>query len=628
MPQDEEDQTQSDEYLQAWDAIGELLDAGRSWSGRERNTCFLNTADGKFASISGLAGLDQADDSRALAVVDWDRDGDLDLWMSNRNAPRLRLLRNDLNQENHFVSIKLEGRNSNRDAIGARVELLFAHEGESRRFKTLRAGEGYLSQSTKWLHFPMPKGEEVAAALVRWPGSVEERFEGLTDGGRYLLEEGTGKTKRLNSPEAPQMAAGPALVGESTDAARIIPHARLPLPGLNYVNMEGAAAKLVPRRKGNRMLVTLWASWCTPCLAEMKELELNKEELAQLGLELHPLNVENLNETVASRLAGVKKYYGRHRLSSVGGLATNDLIEVLDAVQRTVVGRQKPLPVPCSFLIDETGSLVAIYKGQLEFESLMMDIQEMRQPTIEDRDRAIPKGGRWYVNSFGADLKALPKKLLEISKPVAALSYLQRHLGSDLAHQTTNHLGIQLTESELRDHNVGIAELYRQAGGQLSQVNHWAKAIEAFEVALVFVPDSYKTEANLAVALQSNGAYAEALHHFRQLNRIRPGEVPVLNSLAWILATVDDATIQNPDEAVQYAEEACSLMASPIPALLDSLAAAYASAMRFEEAIETASKGISTAEAAGDDKTAAAIGERLKLYRQSLPFRTQSNRLK
>ena len=92
------------------------MDAGRSWSGRERNACFLNTADGRFASISGLAGLDQADDSRAVAIVDWDRDGDLDLWVSNRTAPRLRFLRNDLNQDNHFVSIKLEGRTSNRDA--------------------------------------------------------------------------------------------------------------------------------------------------------------------------------------------------------------------------------------------------------------------------------------------------------------------------------------------------------------------------------------------------------------------------------------------------------------------------------------------------------------------------------
>jgi thiol-disulfide isomerase/thioredoxin len=319
VPQDEASQAQSAQYLQAWDAIGELLDAGRSWSGRERNACFLNTADGRFASISGLADLDQPDDSRAVAVVDWDRDGDLDLWMSNRTAPRLRFLRNDLNQDNHFVSIKLEGRKSNRDAIGARVELVFAHGVGSNRFKTLRAGEGYLSQTTKWLHFPMPEGEEVATALVRWPGAGVERFEGLTDRGRFRLVEGTGKSEVLNGPNAPKLAAGSALVAKSTDSARIIPHSRLPLPGMDYVNLDGAEARLVPRQKGNRMLVTLWATWCAPCLAEMKELEANSERLKELGVELHPLNVESLESAVSSRLSQVKRYYGRNRLSSVGG---------------------------------------------------------------------------------------------------------------------------------------------------------------------------------------------------------------------------------------------------------------------------------------------------------------------
>lgn len=624
MPQDEASQAQSAQYLQAWDAIGELLDAGRSWSGRERNACFLNTADGRFASISGLAGLDQSDDSRAVAIVDWDRDGDLDLWVSNRTAPRLRFLRNELNQDNHFVSIKLEGRRSNRDAIGARVELVFAHDVGSNRFKTLRAGEGYLSQTTKWLHFPLPEGEEVATALVRWPGSGVERFERLSDTGRYRLVEGTGKAELLTDPKAPKLAAGPALVARSTDAVRMVPHSSLPLPRLDYVNLEGSQARLVSRRKGNRMLVTLWATWCAPCLAEMKELEANSGRLKELGVELHPLNVENLEDAVSSRLTQVKRYYGRNRLSSVGGLATADLVEVLDAVQRTIVGRQKPLPVPCSFLIDEEGDLSVIYKGRIDLETLLEDSQEMVRPTKEDRERAIPLQGRWYVNSFGADIMALPKKLLEISKPVAALSYLQRHLGLELAHRSTSDHGIQLSESEIKSRDVSVAELYRQAGGQLSQVNHRSKAIESFEAALVFVPDSYKTKVNLAVTLQANGSYKAALRHFHELNQIRPGEVAVLNSLAWMLATADEAALQDPALAVRYAEEACSVMEQPVAALLDSLAAAYAAAMRFEEAVETASKAISTAETAGESKTANAIRKRLTLYQQKLPFRSPS----
>ena len=66
------------------------------------------------------------DDGRAIATVDWDHDGDLDLWISNRSAPRLRLMRNDLPRTNHFIALRLQGNGTttNRDAIGARIELI------------------------------------------------------------------------------------------------------------------------------------------------------------------------------------------------------------------------------------------------------------------------------------------------------------------------------------------------------------------------------------------------------------------------------------------------------------------------------------------------------------------------
>ncbi|MEE3179012.1 MAG: hypothetical protein VX317_04960, partial [Verrucomicrobiota bacterium] len=72
-----------------------MINAGRSFSGQERNCIFLNpgssqAARGRFADVSSVTGLDFDDDARALSPVDWDHDGDLDLWISNRNAPRLR----------------------------------------------------------------------------------------------------------------------------------------------------------------------------------------------------------------------------------------------------------------------------------------------------------------------------------------------------------------------------------------------------------------------------------------------------------------------------------------------------------------------------------------------------------
>ena len=64
--------------------LGRMIVEGRSFSGNERNCVFLNTgeataAKGRFANVSAVSGLDFPDDARAVALVDWDHDGDEDL---------------------------------------------------------------------------------------------------------------------------------------------------------------------------------------------------------------------------------------------------------------------------------------------------------------------------------------------------------------------------------------------------------------------------------------------------------------------------------------------------------------------------------------------------------------------
>ncbi|MFV2069410.1 MAG: FG-GAP repeat domain-containing protein, partial [Pirellulales bacterium] len=140
------------EYETAEDQLSLLIAAGFSFSGHERGCAYLNTGGGRFANVSAVTGFDVADDGRAIALVDWDHDGDLDVWLANRTGPRLRMLRNDMPNTPHFVAIKLEGRQANRDAIGARVELKVGGEPPTTLIKTLHAGDGFLSQSSKWLH--------------------------------------------------------------------------------------------------------------------------------------------------------------------------------------------------------------------------------------------------------------------------------------------------------------------------------------------------------------------------------------------------------------------------------------------------------------------------------------------
>ena len=142
-----------------------------------------------FADASAVTGLDFPDDGRGLAVVDWDQDGDLDLWFSNRTGPRVRFLRNDSNSKNSYVAFRLRSESANPDAIGAEVELFFKGEDDERHIRTLRAGSGFISQSSKWVHFGVPEGREISHAIVRWPAGESSEHRGVTAGQRWTLRD-------------------------------------------------------------------------------------------------------------------------------------------------------------------------------------------------------------------------------------------------------------------------------------------------------------------------------------------------------------------------------------------------------------------------------------------------------
>ncbi len=624
MPQDDAASEQGDRYLQAWDAIGKLLDAGRSWSGRERNVSFLNTADGRFASFSGLAGLDQDSDSRGVAVVDWDRDGALDLWVSNRDGSRVRFLRNTFAAENEFVSLSLEGKTVNRDAIGARVELLF--EGDKRRSlsRTLRAGEGYLTQTSKWLHFPVLGNQTLEEIRVFWPGKPMERFSGLKPGARMRLVEGAGKAEVLTDPPRPRFPDVEFTEPERSDRARVIPHGRLPLPTLDFINLEEESVRVDEVNPSGHTLVVLWASWCAPCLVELRELNAELARLTELKVKVVPLNVENLDAPASDRIQNIRRFMAKNRLAFTGGLATPELVEVLDVVQRSIVGRQDSLPIPSSFLLDSDGSLVSVYKGRFEFEQLLSDAKAASSGVEHDRDFALPFGGRWYVAPFGIDRFGLIRKLLELDNKEAAYSYLKRHLGVSLARNDSARAGGLMGEKDLAARDRVIAGFYRRTGSLLARARKYGTAAEAFQSGLVFLPDSSEIRADLAVALQADGNFRDALKHFRQLREEQPDQIAILNSLAWILATASDADLLQPREAIELAERACELSEYQLAETMDTLAAAHAAAGDYPRAVETAQRGIALAVASGGESVAKQIRQRLSLYQTGQPFRSQT----
>lgn len=237
-----------DGYLTAWAAITRMLARGGSLSGREPNTCFLNLGSRgdvgpRFADISGAARFDFHDDARAMALTDWDFDGDLDLWVLNRSAPQLRFLRNSKPDSGHYVAILLDAPVGvgNRDAIGARVEVELKGDADRGivRARSVVAGSGFLSQSTRWLHFGLGAGgsgaekPEIVAVRVRWPDGSEQiagpvasdRFYQWTLGAEPRQWEAPASLENRVVPEPAELP-----LVEDTAVARVVMAGRPTLP--------------------------------------------------------------------------------------------------------------------------------------------------------------------------------------------------------------------------------------------------------------------------------------------------------------------------------------------------------------------------------------------------------------
>ncbi len=170
------------------------------------------------------------------------------------------------------------------------------------------------------------------------------------------------------------------------------------------------------------------------------------------------------------------------------------------------------------------------------------------------------------------------------------------------------------------------AEAHNNIGNALFAAGRIEDAIAQYQQALSIKPDYTEAHNNLGVALFLLGKAEEASTHFEQALRSQPDFADVQRNLAWLLATLPPAEGGDPIRAVALAERACALTGNQVPPYLDTLAAAYAAAGRFDDAIATAQKAIELARAAGQLQTASEIEAHLQLYRSGRPLRQAGNK--
>jgi tetratricopeptide (TPR) repeat protein len=130
---------------------------------------------------------------------------------------------------------------------------------------------------------------------------------------------------------------------------------------------------------------------------------------------------------------------------------------------------------------------------------------------------------------------------------------------------------------------------------------------------------------NLGVLLKGAGKIPEAARHYEEALRLKPEYPSALNNFAWLLATRPPAEGGDPFRAVALAERACQLADNRLAMYLDTLAAAYASAGRFDAAVSTAQKAIQMADPTAQTQLVSKIEMRLEFYRANRAYYEPKN---
>jgi hypothetical protein len=163
---------------------------------KENNLVFQNLGDYKFSESGKGWGLDHFGFSLAAVNCDFDRDGDIDVFVMHRDEPPI-LYKNT--SKNSGTLIKLNGTKSNRNGIGTKITI----ETDSGTFaKQINVARGYLSSDEAMAHFGITENTKINRLRVDWPSGIKQEFKQLEGGTLYEITE--SESNSLASSNAPK----------------------------------------------------------------------------------------------------------------------------------------------------------------------------------------------------------------------------------------------------------------------------------------------------------------------------------------------------------------------------------------------------------------------------------------
>jgi hypothetical protein len=158
---------------------------GRSLSGHQQKRVWLNDGAGQLFDVAQVVGVTDTYDGRAVVFADlWNR-GVLDVVVANQKGPLL-LYKNTVAPDNQWIAFALEGRLSNRSAIGAQVRLFWSGQ---EQVQEVSGGSGFGAQSQRRLHFGLGPHPRVEKVMIRWPSGKVQTLTAPQIGRIHRLKE-------------------------------------------------------------------------------------------------------------------------------------------------------------------------------------------------------------------------------------------------------------------------------------------------------------------------------------------------------------------------------------------------------------------------------------------------------
>ncbi len=422
-------------YDDAWRAINQLLIHG-SIASHQRNVFLRNDGHGGFDEVAGALGLDLDQDGRSFAVLDIDRDGDPDLAvMAARQAPQLRVFRNDFDTTAASLAVRLVGAKSNRDAIGARVTV---QTDSITKTRVVTAGSGFLSQHSKELLIGLGASARIVKLTVAWPSGTTQTLTDVPLNTRLrIVESGEVKTEPL-APRSTSASTSSAATQTALPPSATWMYEPFPAPDFSLQDVNGRTRSL-SALKGKPAVVLLWSPGVAAARAALEAIERGAKAVTQAGVGAVAIAID-AQAAIPSLPSGAIPVV----------VATPDVGLSYAILNRHLFMNRQDLRLPTCLLLDGNSNVVKVYRDRVDVTQIVKDATTIDVSPEQRLARALPFAGAFYSALPQRNYLPYGRELLDQGLEAAAVTAFERAAQANPGASTLYRLGT-LAGEERRD---------------------------------------------------------------------------------------------------------------------------------------------------------------------------------